>query len=78
MKPLTGVVISNKMTKTTVVEVTARWQHPIYKKVIKRTKKYLVHDEKEVANPGDKVSIVPAKPVSKRKRWSLQEIIEKA
>lgn len=78
MKPLTGTVVSDKMAKTIVVEVTTRWQHPLYKKVVKRTKKYLAHDEKESAKVGDAVSITPAKPISKKKRWQLQEIIEKA
>ena len=76
MKPLIGTVVSDKMEKTIVVEVTTRWQHPLYKKVVKRSKKYLAHDEKESATVGDTVSIAGTKPISKRKRWALAEIIE--
>lgn len=77
MKPLVGTVVSTKMNKTIVVEVTNRWQHPLYKKVVKRTKKYLVHDEEELATEGSLVSIKPSKPISRKKRWQLQDIIEK-
>lgn len=76
MKPLTGIVVSNKMNKTIVVEVTTRWQHPLYKKVVKRTKKYLAHDEKETAQIGDTVAIAAHKPISKRKQWTLSKILE--
>lgn len=78
MKPLTGVVVSDKMNKTIVVEVTTRWQHPLYNKVVKRTKKYLAHDEKEEAKPGDTVAISSHRPISRRKRWNLEQIIETA
>lgn len=72
-KQLKGVVISDKMNKTRVVEVTRLWQHPLYKKKMKRSKKYLVHDELEVKE-GDKVVIQECRPRSKKKRW---EIIKK-
>ena len=77
MKPLVGTVVSTKMDKTIAVEVTSRWQHPLYKKVVKRSKRYLAHDEKEEASDGDIVSIASHQPVSKRKRWKLEQIIEK-
>lgn len=76
MKALVGTVTSDKMAKTVVVEVTTQWQHPLYKKVVKRTKKYLAHDEDQSAKVGDTVSITPHKPISKRKRWQLEKIIE--
>lgn len=77
MKTLVGVVTSTKMTKTIGVEVTRAWTHPIYKKTIKRTKKYLVHDEKEIAKFGDKVSFTESKPFSKRKRFLLDKVIDR-
>jgi len=70
MKTLTGSVISNKMNKTAVVLVTTKWQHPLYKKTIKRTKKYHVHDE-QGAKIGETVTIAPARPISKTKRWKI-------
>lgn len=78
MKPLTGIVKSNKMQKTIVVEITDRWQHPLYKKVVKRTKKYLAHDENETAKIGDLVSIVSSRPLSKLKKWTLHKVVETA
>jgi len=78
MKALVGTVVSDKMNKTVVVEVTTRWQHPLYKKVVKSTKNYLAHDEAEKAKVGDQVSITPHRPLSKKKRWALEEIIETA
>jgi len=70
-KQLTAIVISTKMPKTTKVEVIRRWTHPIYKKIITKRKKYLVHNEKLTLKPGDKVIIEETKPVSKRKRWQI-------
>lgn len=78
MKLITGTVVSDKMDKTIVVEVTDRWQHPLYQKIVKRSKKYLAHDEKQTAKIGDVVSIVASRPLSKRKSWALDKIIEKA
>lgn len=78
MKPIIGTVVSDNMQKTIVVEVVNRWQHPLYKKIVKRTKKYLVHDEKEQAKVGDTVSAIESKPISRRKRWALEQIIEAA
>lgn len=74
-KTRVGVVISNKMEKTIVVEHIARVPHPKFNKIVKRSKKYYVHDEKSEAAIGDRVSIVETKPVSKLKRWALQEVL---
>ncbi|MFC7338531.1 30S ribosomal protein S17 [Haloferula chungangensis] len=74
-KTRVGVVVSNKMNKTLVVEHVARVPHPRFNKIVKRSKKYYVHDEKGEAQIGDKVRIVETKPVSKLKRWALQEVL---
>ena len=77
-KTLTGIVVSNKMAKTIVVAVEDRVAHPLYKKVVKRTKKYKAHDEKNECGEGDRVRIMETRPLSKDKRWRLVEILEKA
>ena len=77
-KILTGKVVSNKMDKTIVVEVTRREQHPIYKKIIKRTSKIHAHDEKNSVNNGDTVRIAEHRPISKTKAWKLVDVVEKA
>ena len=77
-RTLKGRVVSDKMDKTIVVSVDRRKKHPVYSKVIKVTKKYLVHDYKGEAGPGDFVLIEETRPLSKRKRWRLLEILEKA
>jgi len=74
-KTRVGLVISNKMEKTIVVEHVARVPHPRFNKIVKRTKKYYVHDEKSEAAIGDRVRIVETRPVSKLKRWALEEIL---
>jgi small subunit ribosomal protein S17 len=73
-----GVVTSNKMNKTIVVSVERRVPHPLYRRIITRTSKFLAHDEKSSCAIGDTVSIVETRPLSKRKRWRLLEIIRKA
>ena len=73
-----GVVSSNKMEKTITVVVEKRVKHPIYGKYMKRTKKFVAHDEKNDCNIGDVVNIMETRPISKRKRWRLIEIIERA
>ncbi|MGC9036933.1 MAG: 30S ribosomal protein S17 [Verrucomicrobiia bacterium] len=73
-----GIVVSDKMQKTIVVEVHRRMQHPKFKKVISKYKKFYVHDEKEEAKVGDLVRIEETRPLSKLKRWRLVEIIERA
>ena len=70
-----GIVVSNKMQKTIVVEVTRLMDHPQFKKVIKRKVKYAVHDEKNEAKIGDKVRISETRPLSKTKRWRLVQVI---
>lgn len=77
-KEITGVVTSNKMQKTITVSVTRRLRHPIYGKLVKKTKKFLAHDENQVCNIGDIVKIIESRPLSRRKRWRLVEVIEKA
>lgn len=70
-----GVVIGNKMKKTVTVLVERQVRHPLYKKIIKRRKKFLVHDEYEKCKIGDVVKIVETRPLSKRKRWRVKEIV---
>ena len=74
-KTRVGVVVSNKMDKTIVVEHVARVPHPKFNKIVKRSKKYYVHDEKGEATIGDRVRIIETKPLSKLKRWALAEIL---
>ena len=73
----TGVVVSNKMQKTVVVSVENLVQHGMYQKYIKRTSKFLAHAENPL-NIGDRVIIEETRPLSKRKRWNVKEVIEKA
>lgn len=70
-----GVVVGNKAKKTVAVLVERPVRHPLYKKIIKKKKKFLVHDEHEKCKVGDTVKIVETRPLSKRKRWRIQEII---
>lgn len=72
-----GVVVSNKMQKTIVVQVRRKVSHPEYGKVIEKAVKFKVHDEKNEAKPGDRVRIQETRPISKDKRWRLVEILEK-
>ncbi len=74
-KTRVGVVVSNKMAKTLVVEHVARVPHPRFNKIVKRSKKYYVHDEKGEAQIGDKVRIVETRPLSKLKRWTLEKVL---
>lgn len=75
---LTGVVTSDKMDKTVVVSVERRYRHPLYKKVVKETKKYMAHDENNDCRVGDTVRIIESRPYSHRKRWAVEEIVERA
>lgn len=77
-KTRVGKVVSNKMDKTIVVAIEDSVQHPLYKKIIKRTSRFKAHDENNECNIGDKVMIMETRPLSKDKRWRLAEIIEKA
>ncbi len=70
---LEGVVVSNKMDKSIVVKVESYVMHPLYKKFIKRSKKYVAHDENNGSNIGDVVKIIETKPMSKRKKWAIVE-----
>ena len=74
-KTRVGVVTSNKMSKTLVVEHVARVPHPKVNQIVKRSKKYYVHDEKGEAQIGDKVRIVETRPLSKLKRWTLEKVL---
>ena len=73
-----GEVVSAKMTKTIVVEVTRRVPHPIYKRIINRRSKFYAHDEERRAQVGDTVRIIECRPMSKLKRWRLGEVLRKA
>ena len=73
-----GRVVSDKMEKTIVVEVERRVQEARYKRTIKRTSRFLAHDEKRAAKVGDRVRIEETRPLSRRKRWMLREILVKA
>jgi small subunit ribosomal protein S17 len=73
-----GVVVSDKMQKTIVVKVTYRVQHPRYKRIIRKYKKFKVHDEKNIAHIGDLVRIQETRPLSKEKYFRLVEVIKKA
>lgn len=77
-KTRTGIVTSDAMDKTIVVEVGRRMSHPLYGKVVNRKKKYHAHDEKNEAHKGDQVRIAETRPLSRLKRWRLVEIIKKA
>ncbi len=76
-KELTGTVVSSKMQKTIVVEVTRKKAHPMYKRVIAIRKKFYAHDENNQAHAGDVVKIEESRPLSKLKRWTLKEIVRK-
>jgi small subunit ribosomal protein S17 len=77
-KERTGIVTSTKMDKSIVVSVERREKHPMYGKFIKKTKRFMAHDEKNECGVGDTVKIMETKPMSKLKRWRLVEIVEKA
>ncbi|HYU46096.1 MAG TPA: 30S ribosomal protein S17 [Terriglobales bacterium] len=76
-KLLLGKVVSNKMKKTIVVEVTRKKAHPLYGRVISIRKKFYAHDEKNEAHIGDTVRIEESRPLSRLKRWQLKEIVRK-
>ena len=68
---LSGIVVSSNSNKTITVDVTRRIKHKLYKKIIRQTKKYHVHDEKNEFSVGDTVSIIESKPISKLKKWTV-------
>ncbi len=77
-KQRVGVVVSNSMQKTITVSVERRLRHPIYGKFVKKTKKFLAHDEDNTCHVGDLVRIMETRPLSKLKRWRLVEVVERA
>ena len=77
-KQRVGEVVSNKMTKTIVVRVERRFPHPQYKKIVTSYKKFYAHDEKSEAKTGDLVCIEDSRPLSKLKRWTLIQVVERA
>ena len=74
-KTMMGVVVSSKMDKTVVVKVERRFAHPVFKKVVKTTKKYKVHDERNECVEGDFIRIQETRPLSKEKRWRLMGVV---
>ncbi len=74
----TGVVLSSAMDKTIIVAVPKTYMHPLYHRYVKRTSKFAAHDERNECNAGDTVTIVACRPLSKRKRWRLKEIVKRA
>ncbi len=77
-KERTGLVVSNKMDKSIVVQVERLVKHPVYGKFIKKSTKFIAHDEKNDCNIGDTVKVMETRPLSKTKRWRLVEILERA
>jgi small subunit ribosomal protein S17 len=73
-----GVVVSNKADKTVVVKVERKFQHPLYHRTVKQSAKFMAHDEANACTIGDVVRIVESRPLSKRKRWAVLEIVQKA
>jgi small subunit ribosomal protein S17 len=77
-KERTGVVVSDKMDKSIVVNVERSFMHPVYGKILRRNTRYVAHDEKNESKNGDKVKIIETRPLSKTKNWRLESIVEKA
>jgi small subunit ribosomal protein S17 len=77
-KSRTGVVVSDRMEKTIVVQIDTRVMHPVYKKYVRKRVKYKAHDETNNAKMGDTVLIEECRPLSREKRWRLKDIIERA
>jgi small subunit ribosomal protein S17 len=77
-KEITGVVVSNKMEKTVVVAVERQIRHDVYGKTQRRTSKFMAHNEVGDAGIGDRVAIVESRPMSRRKRWVVTRVVEKA
>ncbi|WOL06448.1 hypothetical protein Cni_G15182 [Canna indica] len=78
MKPVVGIVVSNKMQKSVVVAVDRLFHHKIYNRYVKRTSKFMAHDETNECTIGDRVRLDPSRPLSKRKHWVVAEILRKA
>lgn len=77
-KTLTGIVVSDAADKTVIVKVERRIQHPVYKKMVRKSKRFMAHDRDNSCGIGDTVKIIESRPLSKNKKWRLAEIIEKA
>ena len=77
-KQLSGIVLSDSMDKTVVINVIRSFPHPMYKKYVKSSKKYYAHDENNKCELGDTILIEESKPMSKLKRWRVKEVIKKA
>ncbi|MGM0417121.1 MAG: 30S ribosomal protein S17 [Thermodesulfobacteriota bacterium] len=77
-RQLSGYVVSDKMDKSVTVKVERLVKHPLYKKYIRRHKKYMAHDERNECQIGDRVQILEARPLSKNKRWRVSRVMEKA
>ena len=77
-KERTGLVVSDKMDKSIVLQIERRYKHPVYGKYVKKTNKFIAHDEKNDCNIGDTVRISETRPLSKTKNWRLVEILERA
>ncbi|HNV62215.1 MAG TPA: 30S ribosomal protein S17 [Candidatus Cloacimonas acidaminovorans] len=73
-----GIVVSDKNDKTIVVRVERQFIHPLYKKTVRRHKKFMAHDENNSAHEGDIVQIMESRPLSARKRWTLHKIVERS
>lgn len=73
-----GIVIKNKMNKSAVVAIERKVAHPLYKKYYNKTTRIMIHDENNECGIGDKIKIMESRPISKRKKWRLVEIVEKA
>ncbi len=77
-KNLVGLVVSTKMAKTIVVEVSRQKAHPLYERVVSRSKKFYAHDEEQTAHVGDYVRIEETRPLSRLKRWKLKEVVKRS
>ncbi len=77
-RTLTGLVVSDKNDKTVTVEVIRRFRHPIYGKFVQRRKKYMAHDPNNDCHVGDKITIEEHRPLSRKKRWIVRQIVERA
>ncbi|MDR1841633.1 MAG: 30S ribosomal protein S17 [Holophagales bacterium] len=73
-----GTVVSNKADKTVVVKVERKFQHPLYSRTVKSSKKYMAHDENNACQVGDVVKIMESRPLSKRKRWVVVDVVQKS
>ncbi|CAN6162671.1 unnamed protein product [Urochloa humidicola] len=78
MKPVVGIVVSNKMQKSVVVAVDRLFHHKMYNRYVKRTSKFMAHDEEDACNIGDRVRLDPSRPLSRHKHWVVAEILRRA